>query len=91
METKHTKGEWQVDRRALLRVCVNDMTIANCGGAVSNDSLEEAQANAKLIAAAPELLEALVGLRSFINELTFDYPGDELIIMVDNAIKKATE
>ncbi len=65
MKTKYTKGPWKVDPKAKLRVCAHNgytvaygYTVASCG----NDSdieLEEAQANAHLIAAAPDMFEAL--------------------------------
>lgn len=52
----HTPGPWRADRRDILAPdcrCIAEV----CSGAAS--SLEEADANERLIAAAPQLLEAL--------------------------------
>jgi len=54
--SKHTKGPWSVQGDTY--VTVNSLIITHCKQA-GNTTLEEAQANARLIAAAPELLEAL--------------------------------
>lgn len=67
METKHTKGEWKVSEcipNAILALEGNieinngDWSIACVFTDCGYD--EEPQANAKLIAAAPELLDALI-------------------------------
>lgn len=55
---KHTPGPWSVDSRATLRVKDSiDQTICSTGTSAS--TREEWEANAKLIAKAPELLELL--------------------------------
>lgn len=58
MGTKHTPGPWVVDPKRSLRViAVGDETVASCG---ASDLIRGSwEANAALIAAAPELLEAL--------------------------------
>ena len=57
----YTKGPWEVDRRASTRVTDGaDTTIASAG--MASRTMEDAQANARLIAAAPDLLEALKGI-----------------------------
>ena len=68
METKHTPGPWQLER---LTGCDHDIGIRVTGSLVSGyaafvrtywphpDQKAEQEANARLIAAAPELLEAL--------------------------------
>lgn len=61
---KGTKGIWEINPRSLRNVKCNELTIANCSAGQSGDKEEEENANAKLIATAPELLEALQhGLR----------------------------
>lgn len=61
---KHTPGPWQIYARAHLTVKgATGFVVASCGGYLNNqrDDLDvELSANAKLIAAAPDLLEALV-------------------------------
>jgi hypothetical protein len=53
-----TPGPWMVDDRASTRIRDNaDTTIASAG--MASRILEESQANARLIAAAPDLYEAL--------------------------------
>lgn len=58
----HTKGPWGLNPRAKTNVVAGDRPIASCSGYTSNtdrDSVEdENEDNARLIAAAPELLEA---------------------------------
>jgi len=55
--TKHTKGIWEINPKAMLHVRCGSQTIANCSSGQSSDREEEESANAKLISAAPELLE----------------------------------
>lgn len=79
---KHTKGEWITE---LANVMTKDRLIANCiGNGVS--ITEEDKANAKLIAAAPELLVALQGLLKTI-PLGF---SNEFTQLAKESINKAT-
>ena len=72
-ETKHTPGPWKTGCR-MTRVEVlpagwnAPMCIADCGTKYSPESEEEKCANARLIAAAPELLEACKIALQAINE-----------------------
>ena len=62
MEFKGTKGNWEVMPKAKFNIqSLNGSCVASCGVRSSNteDLTEELLANAKLIAAAPDLLEAL--------------------------------
>ena len=90
METKHTKGEWRVSKEPfslLITHKVNEKAESICQISQRYKPEEEQIANAKLIAASPELLESLImikmgGLGNFTKE------EQEKI---NNAIKKATE
>lgn len=92
-ETKFTKGEWEMKGVFKDQVWYNDAKIADC----SNDTQssiyiekQEMKYNAKLIAAAPDLLEACIDdLRILELHPTYDnlYRRNKL----KELIKKATE
>jgi hypothetical protein len=100
MNTKHTQGEWELSQKA----GTNDLCrIKDDRGGIIADAYwlgegrgkDEAEANAKLIAAAPELLEALKNLLKSHRQLSFDAnhnlndtPIEQMAYL---AIKKATE
>lgn len=92
---KHTKGEWSTNMSIGLgikaRIKSGEIIIADCYSFSEGLSDEEAEANAKLIAAAPELLEALIECSAFLN--TVQSPATSarnLKTEIDNAINKAT-
>jgi len=106
MEFKGTKGKWEAiensyyfDVRTSNKngrdLCVNVLVLDNC----KTDSLsEENKANAKLIAAAPEMFEMLKVAKSTIQSLRLsmsahpDYEVDsEFYDYVDLADEKETE
>lgn len=104
MESKHTKGEWRVEPSAnevdfLIRSSEGKTILMTCedgiGGKYRNK--EEAESNAKLCAAAPELLEALQGLcktmKPYIIILGVKKGFSELVALAaaEKAIKKASE
>jgi len=110
---KHTKGEWRaccLDAKPHFVFAGEDKTICSMSCNDKNDSkydhlegvvtIEECKANAKLIAAAPELL--LYATNSLLSERTggFSHEGElisgeeaKLILQLQRAeaIKKATE
>lgn len=59
METKHTKGEWSAKQLELSSNWIINSEKSNICTLNSQHPIEILEANAKLIAAAPELLEAL--------------------------------
>lgn len=95
METKHTKGEWEVNGNGVFprgrsnNICTVSRQVydLNSNGTFKSD--EESFANAQLIASAPELLDGC--------ELFLEYlkrKGDTKSVMYNSIqllIKKATE
>ena len=95
MEASYTKGEWTIEDSIIQEnkhikiksdkvntIVCNKMVIAFCG---TNGS-KEGIANAKLIAAAPEMLEVLETIENDANQIP-----EWLWLRIKNAIKKATE
>jgi len=94
METKHTKGKWVLSHGANTFPTIGSAELHQPIATIhkienAKTFCEEAEANAKLIAAAPELLEALIKLYNSIDSCIDLTP--ELLIECNNAIKKATE
>ena len=93
MENKFTKGKWHVEHHHESDNCYyisseKDIVITTAwqGRAFKN----EAEYNAKLIAAAPELLDAL---RTLVNGCLSDSESDKVVSLrkAKEVIKKATE
>ena len=98
METKFTKGEWKSLKTGLNETCIfSDIDMEHILKITHNEvSKMESDANAKLIAAAPEMFNALEELLAQVKQFTAgdigeqDYFRDE-ISNAKKAIKKATE
>jgi len=103
METKHTPGPWKLGRKSkhgyyqyiggdswdeMIKVCVAIETIEETK-LVSDEGI----ANAKLIAAAPELLASLLLAKKLIGNFRIknEVPTQEVYEKIELAIKKATE
>ncbi len=95
MKTKHTQGEWEINNNIIISD--NYQTIAtihkqsfdtNIDGTHARD--REMEANAKLIAAAPDLLKCLIELKPHLIDIGFSQTNG-LLLDINNAIKKATE
>jgi hypothetical protein len=68
----YTKGEWKSSKVVIAKKDWFEVNIGNGEKRLAEtygDSSEEAEANAKLIAAAPELLEALKGSYELLTEI----------------------
>lgn len=95
MKTKHTKGRWSV----VAEVNLPELYVSSeyhggiCslpkyyGDLETAEGIAEAEANAKLIAAAPELLEALQVATLYVSSIS----NKEDWNLIQAAIKKATE
>ena len=103
MKTKHTAGQWTVGNFPFLHVESNGKwvcqtsDIKNTAPFLSDEYAEESkrvkeeqEANAKLIASAPDLLQTLIELREYLNPDDYAHK-DGIIEKIGNAIKKATE
>lgn len=91
MEKKFTKGEWKSDG---LTIHSGDNVI--CSMYDDDGVFENSEANAKLIKAAPELLESLVNILQNFKSCIAGGNGEletdkEDIERAEAAIKKATE
>lgn len=88
METKHTKGQWEINKYTHILMHKDIVSIKSEDGVdvclMSNPkSINE---NAKLIAAAPDLLEALIIAKSLIVGGSVEDWSK-----INNAIKKVTK
>ena len=88
METNFTKGEWvgitvTTPNGFFERVTIKDgESICN----VTTRNSKRAKANAKLIAAAPEMYETLIKVKEWLIDMNLP-----IIDNIEKAIKKATE
>jgi len=97
MKVTPTKGNWKVKKYPVrLEICTDVYNINGTTIATMNDDhpAEEQEANAKLIAAAPELLEALEKVREMIaikdGRATMRTSPEFIAETIDAAINKAT-
>lgn len=97
METKHTKGEWKAVKPNNSQIFIS----SEYHGAICQlpreyggvDGIEEAEANAKLISAAPDLLKSILELKEM-SERKIEPTEEEFNeadLRLNAAIKKATE
>ena len=95
---KHTKGEWTYSQqRGKQGHCYAAQVWDDTGDCLATlratENEEEATANAKLIASAPELLEALIVAEEIIYDLNdrMEILVPDQLETIQSAIKKATE
>jgi len=87
MENKHTPGPWKVD--SLNRIYDdNDLIVCLCSE-IHRYPRESIDANAHLIAAAPDMLEALYSAADLQHATENDNCTDETLCLYCTAIAKA--
>lgn len=85
MSTKHTPGPWIVQEKYPFHVMTSDgFAVADTDLSYSSLDEQSQAANARMIAAAPELLEALRSARCCVKD------DSAVAKMIDAAIAKAT-
>ena len=85
-EEMHTKGPWEADpANEAVFDPKDNTTLADVFG----DTREERTANARLIAAAPELLEACKGALAALEQMDLSFSGWELVRELEKVIAKA--
>lgn len=57
--SKHTPGPWYIDAKTIMVIRASDSLIAMTAGLPDDELTQQELANARLIAAAPDLLAAL--------------------------------
>jgi hypothetical protein len=77
----HTKGPWKLDETWMLIMADNGVEVAACHAGRGAD----AKANARLIAAAPELLSLLKSCKVLMDGLP--YMGPEELKLLEDVIK----
>lgn len=101
MKTKHTQGNWrfEISSRGLntYQLSTDEQVIGILETSQEVESVREAEANAKLIAAAPDLLEALNDVYNLANQdfitkmpLNVQFVFGAIQERSKEAIKKAT-
>ena len=98
MEKKFTEGEWIIDKKrdtVCIDILCNDEVVATCWD--DYDCVDQLRANAKLIAAAPDLLNRLNSIVLSVKahpDYVNGQEGDEwhdIVELAEKAINKATE
>ena len=88
MKTKHTQGEWEIEHGISYHfIRANEKPVAMIDS-LPKTALPECEANANLIAAAPELLEALIGVQKWAESLDLSNP---VLAKAWKSIQKATK
>ena len=70
-QAKYTKGDWFIQGKTLIK-CQNEQI-----GSV-NSMIDEYEANAKLLATAPELLETLIGTMKALSRMIDKHDPDSI-------------
>ncbi len=92
--TKHTPGPWKIDENNELPLAViqdHEEGQGICELETVSFDTDETQANARLIAAAPELLEACKNLVAFLEQIGYVSTGNTPTANARAALAKATQ
>jgi hypothetical protein len=84
--SKHTKGPWRHDG---TQVIANNRHLTRISRHLDCHDCEFCKADARLIASAPEMLEALEEIRSRLGSCALEAIGAVGIDILNNAINKA--
>ena len=91
METKFTKGVWNINKHSSTTVECKGRSIATTGGYSNNNDFEkidiENKANALLISKAPEMYEMLEKCKEVFDSLNCSILSDD----IEQLLKEATE
>lgn len=90
MKTKHTPGNWTHSDGSIYSESDpsgKDIATINKNG---NTTEEEEHANGELIAAAPDLLDALQSITETLHQMRRDNTISGMLMVAELAIKKAT-
>lgn len=93
--SQHTPGPWRYYTKPQPNGCpiigTRGLMVAMLAHSINHqDQIEEALANARLIAAAPELLDIATEIMSIGDSLVRDIYGSEFLESIKQAIAKAT-
>jgi len=88
MESKHTKGNFYKSGSSSQYLIASEETGNTIAVVYSQKDEKEAEANAALLAAAPDMLEALINLHDWCVQFTPEYPA--ALLKAKEAIIKAT-
>ena len=90
---KHTQGKWEVSKHGSTVICGDKMICVSGIVSQTKEELYEAKSNIRLIASAPELLEACKEALKYIqghNDLE-EYHTPKIECLLEQAIAKAEE
>ncbi len=88
METKHTSGKWVIDGNTITTEYGRIAEIELISDRINLTPNEQANANAKLIASAPEMLEVM---QELLNKVSAQYLPTGVYNKMVCIIKQATE